>query len=123
MPHPVGEAASVGGVPVVRVIGVEQHDRAGTADMVAVTAPELLGAFLGDAKGGALVAVPVVNVRGEPGVHCLDRKGWRAPVPDPVTGHVPILAGARSFKTWQRRPGRVVGMRFDTKIAIAVRDD
>jgi hypothetical protein len=104
MHHPVGEAVRVGGMPVVRVVGVEQHDHAGTTDMAPVTAPEPLSACLGDADGVALVAMPVVDVRGEPGVHRLDREGPRAPVPDPVTGHEPILAGARPFKTRRRRP-------------------
>jgi hypothetical protein len=94
--HPVGEPVLVARVPVVRIVGVEGHDQAGTAHVPAAAAGEGLGAGLGDAERVTLVTVPVVHVLREVRVHRLHRGGLRAPVPCPIAheSHYPARGGS-----------------------------
>src|ERR1019366_5658198 len=58
--HQVSEPAVARGVPVVRIVGVEDHHHAGPADVAAPAAGERLRAGFGDAERVALVTVPVI---------------------------------------------------------------
>jgi hypothetical protein len=82
--HPVGEAELVAGLAVVRIVGVEGHDHPSGAGVRRPPAAEGLHALIGDAEGIRLVAVPVIGVPLEVGMHRLQRLVGRAPVARPV---------------------------------------
>src|SRR6516165_12448523 len=88
---------------------------------------------LGHPERVGLVAVPVVDVPAEMGVHRFEPSVRRPPVPRPVSRliapHLPSMRARRvtrcapAFKTPVAAVGDPGRMRFDTKIAIAVRSD
>src|SRR5689334_19824322 len=114
----------------MRIVGVEGHHQAGRTDVSGAAAGEPLCPGLGHAERVGLVAVPVVDVPAEMGVHRLEPAVRRSPVPRPVprlgTLHptsMPTACRAPAFKTPPRAAGDPGQMRFDTKIAMAVRSD
>ena len=122
-----------GGVSVMRIVGVKGHHQAGRADVPGAPAGEPLRPGLGHPERVGLVAVPVVDVPAEMGVHRFEPAIRRPPVPRAVprlvTTHLTSMparpAGCRApaFKTPPRAAADSGQMRFDTKIAIAVRSD
>lgn len=116
--HPVAEPGGRPGAPVMPLVGVEDDGMAPRAVRPGAAVVEGLDAREGAADGVGVVAVRVVGVPRKERLDPLDAGMWRRG-PDPIAGR----RRARSFKTGIQGRVHTLLMRFDTKIAIIVRED